>query len=187
MVDQEIIFLSGILSNSSNALSILPTLAYPSNMVFQLTISLSGISSNSLEAPSNSPPLINPPIIEFQVTTSRSSIAKKSFTAPSRPALPHLEGDTGTLHIEESGKGERRVRIVVSVSSDDGVVEVDIGVRDLVEDVDGGGDAAGEGESGDEFGSNVEVMVEMGFEELSVDLLDEVEVGASMKVRELLL
>lgn len=62
---------------------------------------------------------------------------------------------------------------------------MDIGVGDLVEDVDGGNDMAGERVSGDEFGSDVEVLVEMRFEELSVDLFHEFEVSAFVEVREL--
>lgn len=79
------------------------------------------------------------------------------------------------------------MRAIESVCSDEGVVEVDIWVGDLVEDVDGGGDVAAEGESGDELGSNVEVLVKMSFEKLGMDLLDEVEVGAAVEVAELLL
>lgn len=61
---------------------------------------------------------------------------------------------------------------------------MDIGVGDLVEDVDGGGDMAGKRVSGDELGSDVEVLLEMGFEELSVDLFDELKVSAFVEVRE---
>jgi len=39
--------------------------------------------------------------------------------------------------------------VVVGVGSYDGVVEVDVGVGELVENVDGGGEVAAEGESGD--------------------------------------
>lgn len=75
---------------------------------------------------------------------------------------------------------------VVGVGSDDGVVEVDVGVGDVVEDVDGGGEVAAEGEGGDEFGSDEEVLVEIGFEDLSVDLVHRVQIAALVKVAQLL-
>lgn len=90
------------------------------------------------------------------------------------------------LHLEESVEGERRVGSVVGVGSDDGVVEVDVGVGDVVEDVDGGGEVAAEGEGGDEFGSDEEVLVEIGFEDLSVDLVHRVQIAALVKVAQLL-
>lgn len=76
--------------------------------------------------------------------------------------------------------------MVIGVSSDDGIVEVDIGVGKLVEDVDCGSEVAAEGEGGDEFGSDEEVMVEIGFKNLGKDLVDMVEVGALVEVTELL-
>lgn len=76
--------------------------------------------------------------------------------------------------------------MVVGMGSDDRVVEVDVGVGDLVEDVDCGGEVAAEGEGGDEFGSDKEVVVEIGFENLRMDLVDMVEVGALLEVAELL-
>ncbi|TKY65133.1 hypothetical protein E2542_SST07989 [Spatholobus suberectus] len=91
------------------------------------------------------------------------------------------------LHLEETGERKRRVGVVLRVGPDDGVVEVDVGVGDVAEDVDGGGEVAAGGEGGDEFGSDEGVVVEVGLEDLGVDLVDEVEVGALVEVAELLL
>jgi len=76
--------------------------------------------------------------------------------------------------------------MVVGVSSDDAVVEVNVGVEELVEDVDGGSEVAADGEGSDEFGSDKEVTVEISFENLGKDLVDMVEVGALVEVAELL-
>jgi len=76
--------------------------------------------------------------------------------------------------------------MVVGVSSDDAVVEVDVGVGELVEDVDGSSEVAAEGEGDDEFGSDEEVTVEISFKNLGKDLVDMVEVGALVEVAKLL-
>lgn len=64
---------------------------------------------------------------------------------------------------------------------------MDIGLLNLIENVDGEGHLAAEREGGDELGGGVEVLVEISFENLGVDLLDVAEVCAFVKVRELLL
>lgn len=64
---------------------------------------------------------------------------------------------------------------------------MDIGLLNLIENVDGEGHLAAEREGGDELGGGVEVLVEISFENLGVDLLDVAEVCAFVEVRELLL
>ncbi|KAF1888762.1 hypothetical protein Lal_00036804 [Lupinus albus] len=80
----------------------------------------------------------------------------------------------------------RRVRVVIGVGTDEGIEDVNIGVGELVEDVDGGDEVAVEGEGGDEFRNNVRVVVEIGFENLSVDLVYVVKVSAFVKVTKLI-
>lgn len=63
---------------------------------------------------------------------------------------------------------------------------MDVRVFDLVEDVDGESHLAAEGEGGDELRSCAEVLVEICFEYLGVDLLDVAEVCASVEVGEFL-
>lgn len=89
-------------------------------------------------------------------------------------------------HLEESVEGKRGVGVVLGVCSDDGVVEVDVGVGNLVEDVDGGGEVAAGGEGGNEFGNNEGVLVEIGFENLGVDLVHRVQICTLVKIIELL-
>lgn len=64
---------------------------------------------------------------------------------------------------------------------------MDIGLLNLIENVDGEGHLAAEREGGDELGGGVGVLVEISFENLGVDLLDVAEVCAFVEVRELLL
>ena len=98
-----------------------------------------------------------------------------------------IGGDTVPLHLEEGFEGDFGVRVVLGLGPDEGVVEVGVGAGDEVEGVDGGGEVAGEGECGDELGGDVRVLVEVVLEDLGVDLLHGVEVGAAVEVRELLL
>lgn len=58
------------------------------------------------------------------------------------------------------------------MSSDESIVQMDIGVLNLIENVDGKRHLATEREGGNELGRCVEVLVEIGFENLGVDLLD---------------
>ena len=64
---------------------------------------------------------------------------------------------------------------------DEGVVEVGVGAGDEVENVDDGGEVAGEGECNDELGGDVRVLVEVVLEDLGMDLLHGVEVGATVE------
>lgn len=72
------------------------------------------------------------------------------------------------------------------MSSDKSVVQVDIWVINLIENVYRQRHLPAEGESGDELGRRVDVLVEVGFEDLGVDLLDVAEVCTSVEVGELL-
>lgn len=59
---------------------------------------------------------------------------------------------------------------------------MDIGLLNLIENVDGEGHLAAEREGGDELGGSVEVLVEIGLENLGVDLLDVAEVCTFVEV-----
>ena len=67
------------------------------------------------------------------------------------------------------------------MSSYDSVVQVNIRVTNMVEDVNGEGQLAAAREGGDELRGGVGVLVEIGFEDLSVDLFDVVEIGEVLK------
>lgn len=57
------------------------------------------------------------------------------------------------------------------MGSDHGVENVHIGFGNLVEDVDGESDLAAEREGGDEFGRDKRVVVEIGSDNLGMELL----------------
>lgn len=59
---------------------------------------------------------------------------------------------------------------------------MDIGALNLIESVGGEGRLAAEGEGGDEPGNDIEIEVEIGFENLGVELLHLVEVCALMEI-----
>lgn len=59
---------------------------------------------------------------------------------------------------------------------------MDIWILNLIESVGGEGHLAAKRESRYEFGSNIEVEVEIGFEDLSVELLHLVEVCALVEI-----
>lgn len=67
------------------------------------------------------------------------------------------------------------------------VIKMNIGVRNLIKDINSRSYVRIEGISSDEFWSNVKVLVKRGFDELSVDLFNKVKVGAFVEIGEVIL
>lgn len=64
----------------------------------------------------------------------------------------------------------------MGVGSNESVVQMDIGILNLIEGVGGEGHLAAEGEGGDELGNDKEIEMKIGFEDLGVKLLHLVDV-----------
>lgn len=67
------------------------------------------------------------------------------------------------------------------------VIKMNIGVRNLIKDINSISYVRIEGISREEFWSNVKVLVKRGFDELSVDLFNKVKVGAFVEIGEVIL
>lgn len=70
----------------------------------------------------------------------------------------------------------------MGVGSNHSVVQMDVWILNLIESVGGERHLARKGEGRYEFGNNIEVEVEIGFEDLSVDLLHLVEVCTLVEI-----
>ena len=90
-----------------------------------------------------------------------------------------------TLHLKESCKGLWRLR-VVNMGSNQSIVQMHIGFLDLIENIDCKNHLVARGESSYKLGCYIEVLEEIGFENLGMDLLYLFEVGPLVEVRELL-
>ena len=90
------------------------------------------------------------------------------------------------LHLEEGGE-RSAVLGIVGQGADEGVEVESVWLGDQVEHVEGVRGEAGEGVGGDELGSNEGVLVEVGPEDLGLDLFEVVGVGALVEVGDVVL